>query len=65
MRCGQIFEFAKELENSIGVPVEVFDERLTTKLAANLPHKTSRNIHELSAQILLQDYLDKIQVFKS
>jgi len=55
----QIFHFAQRLEQTIGVSVEVMDERGTSKLAASLPYKTSRNIHELSAQILLQDYLDR------
>jgi putative holliday junction resolvase len=58
----KIFTFAKNLERETGVPVEVMDERFTSKLAETLPYKTARNIHELSAQILLQDYLDKQKV---
>ena len=54
----KVFEFAKNLEAQIGVPVDVMDERMSSKLAARLPHKTARNIHELSAQVILQDYLD-------
>ena len=58
----QVFAFAKELENYTEVPVEVFDERMTSIMANQLPNKNSRNIHELSAQILLQDYLDKFEL---
>lgn len=54
-----IFEFSKQLTDAVDIDVDVIDERFTSKLAAQLPHKTSRNIHELSAQILLQDYLDQ------
>ncbi len=56
----KVFEFVKELEENLTVPVEVEDERLTTVQASRLKNKTARNINELSAQILLQGYLDKI-----
>ena len=55
-----IFGFARDLEESVKIPVEVEDERLTSRLASLLPNKNSRNIHELSAQLLLQGYLDRI-----
>jgi putative holliday junction resolvase len=55
----KIFEFSKKLEDFTATPVDVEDERLTSKLAEQLPNKNSRNIHELSAQILLQDFLDR------
>ena len=55
----EIFQFSKELTEKVDVQVDVIDERFTSKLATQLPHKTARNIHELSAQILLQEFLDK------
>lgn len=54
----EIFELSKLLSEQVDIPVDVIDERFTSKMATQLPHKTSRNIHELSAQILLQEYLD-------
>jgi len=56
----EVFGFSKKLEEELDVPVEVEDERLTTVQAQKLANKGSRNIDELSAQILLQSYLDKI-----
>lgn len=56
----EVFKFAKDLGERLDIPVEVIDERFTSKMATGLPHKTSRNIHELSAQILLQEYIDKL-----
>jgi len=55
----QIFEFLKEFDEISNLKVEIMDERATSKMAGSLPHKTSRNIHELSAEIILQDYLDR------
>lgn len=54
----EIFLFSKDFQEAIDIPVEVLDERFTSKMATQLPYKTSRNIHELSAQILLQEYID-------
>lgn len=54
-----VFNFVKELENELNMPIEVEDERLTTVQASRLENKNSRNEHELSAQILLQSWLDK------
>jgi len=56
----EVFVFAKDLGEILDIPVEVIDERFTSKIATQLPHKTSRNIHELSAQILLQEYIDSL-----
>ena len=58
----KVIQFASELEKALGLPVEVMDERSSTKLAGSLVHRTARNIHELSAQIILQDYLDKLKI---
>jgi len=56
----EVFEFVKILEEGCEVPVEVEDERWTSVQASKMENKTARNIDELSAQILLQAYLDKI-----
>ncbi len=57
--------FLKELEKKIDIPIKGWDERLTTKLAnrylllADLSRKKrKKNIDKLSAQIILQDYLN-------
>jgi len=54
----KVFDFARALEREIGLPVETIDERLSTIQAKKLENKNARNIDELSAQILLQGYLD-------
>ena len=54
-----VFEFIKELEKNINISIEEIDERWSTMQAARLENKNARNIDELSAQILLQSYLDK------
>ena len=57
--------FLKELEKMVDIPIKKWDERLTTKLAnrylllADLSRKKrKKNIDKLSAQIILQDYLN-------
>ena len=60
-----VFDFVRELEDCLkpsGVTVDTFDERWTTFQASRMANKNSRNIDELSAQILLQDYIDKIDI---
>lgn len=54
-----VFKFVQELEKVLDIPVETEDERLTTVQASRLENKDARNIDELSAQILLQAYLDR------
>ena len=60
------YKFKEMLENSIGIPVNLEDERLTTVEATNLLIKndTSRKkrkkvVDSLAATIILQSYLDK------
>lgn len=59
----EVFAFVKELEEELNLPVETEDERYTTVAAARLPQKNARNIDELSAQILLAGYLERINSF--
>ena len=60
--------FAAALEETSSIPVELFDERLTTVSAhrflseANVRGKKRKAaVDELSATLILQDYLDKIR----
>jgi putative Holliday junction resolvase len=55
----RVFDFVRKLEEETGLPVEMVDERLTTVQAEKLVSKNARNIDELSAQILLQGWLDR------
>ncbi len=58
-------EFGEELKNLMGVPLEYFDETLTSKVAveklneAGKPRmKKKSSEHGFAATIILQDYLD-------
>ena len=60
------FQFKEKLENKLGIPVFLEDERLTTKQAENIliNNDTSRKkrkkvIDSMAATIILQSYLDK------
>ena len=58
--------FAEMLREATGLPVELFDERLTTVSAHRIlsesnvrGQKRKNSVDELSAQLILQDYLDR------
>lgn len=58
--------FAAMLSEISGIPVELYDERLTTVSAHNIMSeinvrgkKRKDNVDELSATIILQDYIDR------
>lgn len=60
------YQFKEMIEKEVGLPVELEDERLTTKEATNIliSNDTSRKkrkkvIDSLAATIILQSYLDK------
>lgn len=55
----EVWEFVKNLQENLKIPVETEDERLTTVAAGHLENKNARNVDELSAQILLQGWLDR------
>jgi len=55
----EVWEFVKSLQENLKIPVETEDERLTTVAAGHLENKNARNVDELSAQILLQGWLDR------
>lgn len=53
-------EFADKLEEKLGIAVEYMDERLSSVMAGNLPGG-KKNVDSLAAQIILQNYLDKVK----
>ena len=66
-QAGWVREFADALAEYTGVPVRLWDERLTTVEAARVLRssgigieKRARAIDRLSAVILLQSYLDSV-----
>ena len=50
--------FIETLKQRFSVPVEIFDERLSSKMAQTITGD-NKNIDSLAAQIILQNYLDK------
>jgi putative Holliday junction resolvase len=54
----EISNFKFQISKKTQLPVEVIDERLTSKMAETIAG-TNKNIDSLAAQILLQNYLDK------
>ena len=61
-----IVKDAEMLSEMAGVPVELYDERLTTVSAHNIlselnvrGKKRKNNVDELSATLILQDYIDR------
>ena len=61
-------EFAEDLERATGLPVRLWDERLTTVEAQRALQAAGKNtkqskkiIDQVAAQILLQSYLDSLQ----
>lgn len=61
--------FIGELKNKTGLPVTVWDERFTSTIAENTlkamgrsPSRNRRKIDEISAVLILQSYLDKVNL---
>ncbi len=59
-------EFKKELESELGLPIELEDERLSTKIATDLLKDQKKKVREsraeinkLAAQVILESYLNK------
>jgi putative Holliday junction resolvase len=57
--------FARWLEKAVGVPVRLWDERLTTRQAIHVMHEQKVKlsakksvVNQISATIILQTYLD-------
>lgn len=55
-------KFIAELKSKIKIPVELIDERLSSKAADALPgdKKTKVSRDEIAAMIILQSYLDRL-----
>jgi putative holliday junction resolvase len=53
-------EFSDELQQKLSIPIEFMDERLSSVMAENLPGGR-KNVDSLAAQIILQNYLDKVK----
>ena len=65
-RCERVRAFAAIVAEESGLPVELFDERLTTVSAHRFlsdtgvsGKKRKDSVDELSATLILQDYLDR------
>ena len=64
-RCEKTREFKAHLERRTGLPVELWDERLTTAAADNIMtesrifgRKRKEYVDEIAAMLILQGYLD-------
>ena len=69
-RAARCRKFARLLEERLSVPVATFDERMTTMTAARYLNETNTRgkkrktvIDTLSAQIILQNCLDRLKNF--
>ncbi|MBO5415292.1 MAG: Holliday junction resolvase RuvX [Clostridia bacterium] len=67
-RAERCKKFARRLEEASGLPVAMFDERMTTMTAARYLNETNTRgskrkqvIDTLSAQIILQNCLDRLK----
>lgn len=66
-KAQQIEVFAQQLQTAVNLPVEFWDERLTTKLAERVlieadvsRHKRRKVIDKMAAISILQGYLDSL-----
>jgi putative Holliday junction resolvase len=55
----EVKSFREKLEK-LGIVVDIIDERLSSQMASHMPGG-DRNVDSLAAQILLQNYLDKVK----
>ena len=67
-RCERVRAFARIVGEECGIPVELYDERLTTVSAHRFlsdtgvhGKKRKSSVDELSATLILQDYIDQKQ----
>lgn len=64
-QAASVQRFVADLEAAIGLPIHLFDERLTTAAAEQQlrdlgvkPEKRKQQIDQVAASIILQDFLD-------
>ncbi len=50
-------DFIKQCKKEFNIPIIIFDERFTSKMANNL--SSGRENHAVAASIILQDYIDR------
>lgn len=62
----EIMEYASKLEEELKIPIEMYDERLSTKLAthslieANVRRKKRKNyVDMIAASVILQSYMER------
>lgn len=63
----KVREFAEKLKTTLSVPIQLWDERMTTQQAQRSLHEAGRNvknsrkvIDQVAAVIILQSYLDSL-----
>jgi putative holliday junction resolvase len=54
----EVIAFKEKLEKELSIPVELMDERLSSKMASSLMG-ASKGVDGLAAQIILQHYIDR------
>ena len=64
----EVMEYGKRIEDALGIPVEFYDERLSTKLATSTliegnvsRKKRKKYVDMLAASIILQSYMEKMK----
>lgn len=57
-KTAEVEKFKEDLEKTAQIPVELFDERLTSKMAGKISGD-QKNIDSLAAQIILENYLSR------
>lgn len=65
LMTNEVQRFVEKLRNHISVPVQTFDERLTSVMADRLLQEDPSRSHlqdQVAAQIILQNYLDSVVV---
>ena len=67
-RADRAKEFAELLRERVGIPIAMFDERMTTMAASRFLNETNTRgakrkgvVDTLSAQIILQNVLDRLK----
>ncbi|EKD79232.1 MAG: hypothetical protein ACD_41C00126G0001 [uncultured bacterium] len=65
LMTNEVQRFVEKLRNHITIPVQTFDERLTSVMADRLLQEDPSRSHlqdQVAAQIILQNYLDSVVV---
>lgn len=64
--ANEIIEYSKKLEEELNIPIEMYDERLSTKMAThtliegNVRRKKRKNyVDMIAASVILQSYMER------